>query len=123
MVTKTATRRRTTSQLHPMAWHDHDKDWAILMARVQTAYHRAVVRGNGHMFQTDASDLFRTFLFHIPEYEKQIHNRPSLPSAATSTALASLACFCPTNGSGVGRSMAAGPIWQCSPNRPRCSII
>jgi hypothetical protein len=37
MVTKTVTRRRTTTQLHPMAWHDHDKDWAILMARVQTA--------------------------------------------------------------------------------------
>ena len=26
------------------------------------------------MFQTDASNLFQTFLFHIPEYEKQIHN-------------------------------------------------
>jgi hypothetical protein len=34
--------------------HDHDKDWAILMASVQSAYQRAIVRGDGKMFQTEA---------------------------------------------------------------------
>jgi hypothetical protein len=79
MVTKATARRRTVPIAEPLPLpvrpvHDHDRDWAILMARVQTAYPRAVVRGNGHMFQTDASDLLRTFLFHIPADEKQIHN-------------------------------------------------
>jgi hypothetical protein len=70
----TPRRRKTVTPAAPV--HDHDADWSSFMGSVANAYYRHALGSEPGatpvLFETDAADLYTTFLHHLPA-ERLIH--------------------------------------------------
>lgn len=51
--------------------HNHDHDYSVLLKAVTDTFNSL---NTSVVFQTDAADLFETYLEHIPDTERQLHN-------------------------------------------------
>lgn len=65
-----AKKRMTTGTTPKPPWHDHDRDYALLLKAVGDYFDRAPGQ---RYFTTDADNLYKVYLRHIDEKERQVH--------------------------------------------------